>query len=200
MTQISPSAMRQPKRSVRLASSGRNTNCPVATLAVRMPTTRPRRATNQRAAIVAPSTSAVMPVPSPITTPHSSISCQTCVMNSDATRPETTTSCADSVDVAQPVAVHQRRGERRHQSEQDEADRQRRGDLRGAPAEFLLQRHDEHAGRADRAGGDQRGEEGHADHHPAVMDIAAGEGGRQPVRDHRASESCLDVTCLNILT
>jgi hypothetical protein len=25
---------------------------------------------------------------------------------------------------------------------------------------------------------------GHADHHPAVVDVAAGEGGRQPVGDH----------------
>ena len=103
ITQISASA--DPPAiscSVRLASSGRNTSCPVATLAVRMPTTRPRRAENQRAAIVAPSTSAVMPVPRPITTPHSSISCQTCVMNSDATRPETTTSSADSVTLRRP--------------------------------------------------------------------------------------------------
>ena len=102
ITHISASATRQPIRSVRLASSGRNTSCPVATLAVRMPTTRPRRAANQRAATVAPSTSAVMPVPRPITTPHSSINCQIFVMNSDATRPETTTSKADSVTLRRP--------------------------------------------------------------------------------------------------
>ena len=88
--------------------------------------------------------------------------------------------------VAQAVAVHQRGRERRHQPEQDEADRQRRGDFGGGPAKFLLQRHDEDARRADRAGGDQRGEEGDADHHPAVMDIAAGERGCEPVRDHGA--------------
>ena len=87
ITHISASAIRQPIRSVILASSGRNTNCPVATLAVRMPTTRPRRAVNQRAATVAPSTSAVMPVPIPTTTPHSSISCQTFVMASEAPAP-----------------------------------------------------------------------------------------------------------------
>ena len=102
MTQISESAMRQPKRSVRLASSGRKTNCPVATLAVRMPTTRPRRATNQRAAIVAPNTSAVIPVPIPMTTPHSNINCQTSVIASEASRPETTTSCAASVTLRRP--------------------------------------------------------------------------------------------------
>ena len=102
ITQISPSAIRQPRLSVRLASSGRNTSCPVATLAVRMPTTRPRRAVNQRAAMVAPSTSAVMPVPRPITTPHSSTNCQICVMNSDATRPEATTSNDVSVTLRRP--------------------------------------------------------------------------------------------------
>ena len=102
MTQTSDSAKRQPYCSVRLASSGKNTSCPVATLAVRMPTTRPRRATNQRAAIVAPSTSAVMPVPSPITTPHSSTNCQTCVIISEASRPETTTSCATSATLRRP--------------------------------------------------------------------------------------------------
>ena len=102
MTQTSASATRQPKRSVRLASSGRNTNCPVATLAVSMPTTRPRRAANQRVATVAPSTSAVMPVPIPITTPHSSINCQTSVIASEATRPETTMSCAASVTLRRP--------------------------------------------------------------------------------------------------
>ena len=99
---ISPSAIRQPRRSVMLASSGRNTNCPVATLAVRMPTTSPRRAANQRAAMVAPSTSAVMPVPMPITTPHSSINCQTFVMASEVTSAEATTSSADSVTLRSP--------------------------------------------------------------------------------------------------
>ncbi|MEH2589158.1 hypothetical protein V1273_002997 [Bradyrhizobium sp. AZCC 1721] len=102
VTHTRPSAIRQPYVSVRLASSGRKASCPVATLAVRMPTTRPRRATNQRAAIVAPSTSAVMPVPSPIITPHSSMSCQTCVIASDAARPETTISSASSVTLRSP--------------------------------------------------------------------------------------------------
>ena len=102
ITQISASAIRQPYASVRLANSGRKASCPVATLAVRMPTTSPRRAANQRAAIVAPRTSAVMPVPSPITTPHSNTNCQTCVIASDATRPDTTMSSADSVTLRRP--------------------------------------------------------------------------------------------------
>ena len=102
ITHISASAIRQPIRSVMAASSGRNTNCPVATLAVRMPTTSPRRAANQRAAMVAPNTSAVMPVPMPITTPHSSINCQTFVMASDVTSAEATISSADSVTLRRP--------------------------------------------------------------------------------------------------
>ncbi len=102
MTHTSASAVRQPSRSVRLASSGRNTNCPVATLAVRIPTTSLRRAANQRAAMVAPSTSAVMPVPIPITTPHSNINCQTFVIASEATRAEATISNADSVTLRRP--------------------------------------------------------------------------------------------------
>ena len=53
-------------------------------LAVSMPTTRPRRLTNQRAATVAPSTSATMPVPMPTITPQSATSCQSWVMASEA--------------------------------------------------------------------------------------------------------------------
>ena len=102
MTQTSVSAMRQPRCSVRLASSGRNTSCPVATLAVMMPTTSPRRPTNQRVAMVAPSTSAVMPVPRPITTPHSSIRCQILVMASEPSSADTTISCAASVTLRRP--------------------------------------------------------------------------------------------------
>ena len=51
-----------------------------------MPTTRPRRALNQRVATVALNTSAVMPVPKPTTTPHSRINCQILVMPSDSSR------------------------------------------------------------------------------------------------------------------
>ncbi len=74
----------------------------MATLAVRMPTTSPRRAANQRAAMVAPSTSAVMPVPMPITTPHSSINCQTFVIASEVTSADATTSSAVSVTLRRP--------------------------------------------------------------------------------------------------
>ncbi len=54
-----------------------------------MPTTRPRRATNQRVAMIAPSTSAVMPVPMPTTIPHSTTRCHTCVIVSASSSPDT---------------------------------------------------------------------------------------------------------------
>ena len=75
---------------------------PVAVLAVRMPTTRPRRPTNQRVATVAPRTSAVMPVPNPTTKPQSRTSCHTCVMNSDSTRPPTMRVSADTTTLRTP--------------------------------------------------------------------------------------------------
>ena len=48
-------------------------------LAANSPTTRPRWAVNQRLATMAPSTSAVKPVPQPSTNPHSTNSCHSCV-------------------------------------------------------------------------------------------------------------------------
>ena len=59
-----------------MAITGRKISCPAAAAAVRMPITRPRRATNQRLAIVAAKTMAIEPVPSPISRPQVSISCQ----------------------------------------------------------------------------------------------------------------------------
>src|SRR5262249_61753092 len=56
--QTSASAVRQPSRSVSEASSGRKTSWPVATLAVMMPTTSPRRAADQPGADGAPRTRA----------------------------------------------------------------------------------------------------------------------------------------------
>ncbi len=52
-----------------------------------MPTTRPRRCENHRVATVAPSTTAVSPVPNPTTMPHSTTSCQTRVIASEASMP-----------------------------------------------------------------------------------------------------------------
>jgi len=67
-----------------------------------MPTTRPRRAENQRAAMVAPSTRAVSPVPKPTTKPHSNSSCHSCVMASDTAMPATTINSEASVTLRRP--------------------------------------------------------------------------------------------------
>ena len=90
-------------------------------------------------------------------------------------------------DAADAEAIHERGGERSEQSVQQDAQRQRRGDLRIAPAEFVLQRHDQHAGRAHRGGGDQHGEEGDGDDDPAVVDVAAGKRCGQCGRRHCVS-------------
>ncbi|MDI2020615.1 hypothetical protein PJL18_01124 [Paenarthrobacter nicotinovorans] len=54
---------------------GRNTSWPAALPAVRMPMTRPRLLANQVLAMVAAKTSAMDPVPSPMSTPHVSRIC-----------------------------------------------------------------------------------------------------------------------------
>jgi hypothetical protein len=69
-------AARHPRASTITASSGRNTSCPVAQAAPRMPRTSPRRATNQRFATIAPKTSATEPRRRADDQPHSTDSCQ----------------------------------------------------------------------------------------------------------------------------
>ncbi len=85
---------RQPQASTMAASSGRKMSCPVALLAVRMPMARPRRRVNQRFTTVAPSASAVMPVPTPTTKPQSRISCQGARMKAVSATPMATRSSA----------------------------------------------------------------------------------------------------------
>ena len=87
MASTSSSALRHPSDWLRLASSGRKTSWPVAVLAVSRPTTRPRRAENQRVATVAPSTIAVSPVPMPTITPQSRKSCHSVVIHSEQKMP-----------------------------------------------------------------------------------------------------------------
>ena len=152
-----------------------------------MPTTRPRRATNQRVATVAPSTSAVMPVPMPTTTPHSSTSCQTCVIASEATRP----SRDDQL----------RRRARRCAGRSGSSARRRtapsaRTGRSGSPAPRKsppsLQPNSFCSGTMKTPGAPTAPavisavRKVTADHHPAVMDVAAGERGGEPGRDHAA--------------
>src|SRR5208283_947433 len=66
----------QPCDTTRLASSGRKTNCPLALPAVSSPTTRPRRATNQRLATAVARPTIPAPEPSPTSTPQVRYNCQ----------------------------------------------------------------------------------------------------------------------------
>ena len=102
------------------------------------------------------------------------MSCHTCVIANDASSPPAISAIANYDDAAHAKAVHEGRGERTEQSEQHDADRQRRGNLRVVPAEFFLKRHDQHAGHAHGRGGDKQGEESHSDHDPSIMNVAAG--------------------------
>ena len=66
----------------------------MALAAVSTPITSPRRRTNQRLAIVAANTSAIEPVPSPISTPHDSTNCQPAVTNTVSPLPSATSTSA----------------------------------------------------------------------------------------------------------
>ena len=88
------SGARQPQRSIIQAATGRQISWPVAALAVRIPMTSPRRDANQRLETTAPSTSAVMPLPSPSTTPHSTTRCQSCVTSPAISIPPPTSASA----------------------------------------------------------------------------------------------------------
>ena len=72
---------RQPIVEASQASSGRKTSWPLAVLAARMPITSPRLVTNQRLTMVAPSTIAMAPVPTPTSRPHRSTNCQGAVIS-----------------------------------------------------------------------------------------------------------------------
>ena len=129
--------MRQPWSWVSLARSGRKMSWPVALLAASMPTTRPRRSTNQRVATVAPSTRATRPVPKPTMTPHSATSCQTSVIASEARMPSAIVAHRRDDDRPDAEAVDEGGRKRRHQPEERDAQGEREGDIGGAPAEFL---------------------------------------------------------------
>ncbi len=84
-------------------------------------------------------------------------------------------------------AVHEGGGERPHAAEQQEPYRERAADIRRAPAELLLQRHDQDAGRPDRAGHDQHGEKSRAGDRPAIMNVARSQAVRKQGRQHQLS-------------
>ena len=86
-----------------LASGGRNTSCPAAAAEASNPSTRPRRAVNQRVAIVAASTLAIAPVPQPTTMPHSRMSCHDCCISGVAATPSAISASAPSIVRRTPI-------------------------------------------------------------------------------------------------
>ena len=87
-------AVRHPWLVASQATIGRKMSCPVALPAVRMPLTRPRRATNQRLVMVATKAIDIDPVPSPTTSPQLRMSCQGSVMKTVSPLPAATMSSA----------------------------------------------------------------------------------------------------------
>ncbi|PFX04980.1 hypothetical protein CJ469_00390 [Nocardia farcinica] len=78
------------------------TSWPVAAPAVSTPMTSPRRRTNQRLAMVAANTSAIAPVPVPISSPQHTSSCQEAVMNTLPPAPSATSSNAAETTCRMP--------------------------------------------------------------------------------------------------
>ena len=139
-----------------------------------MPTTRPRRAVNQRAAMVADSTVARKPVPDADQhAPHQDelprVAHQRGGGDADADhRQRAQHRAAD----AEPV--HHGGGERADAAVQDEVDRDRERDGGARPVELLLQRHHQDAGGRADAGAGQQHQAGDADDDPAVVDFVGG--------------------------
>ena len=75
---------------------------------------------------------------------------------------------------AQAEAVHERRGKRPGEAEQDEVDRDRDRDDRAVPTKFVLQRHDQHAWRGAKAGRAHQRDERDGGDDPGVVDAFHG--------------------------
>ena len=103
-------------------------------------------------------------------------------------------------DALQAVTLDQRRRERRHQAEQQDAQGERAGDLFGVPAEFTAERQDQRAGQAHRAGGDEADEKRHGDDRPAVMNAPACEPSRKRLRQHPSVSIAACVKCAMMIT
>ena len=138
-----------------------------------MPTTRPRRATNQRLATVAPSTLPAMPVPMPLSAPQKRLSCHSVVIRALAIMLAQISAIPPSITQPRAEAIDQPAGQRADQPEQQQADRYRERDRRQVPAHVGLQRVEKHARRRAHAGRDQQRQRRHADDDPAVVEAIA---------------------------
>ena len=159
----------QPTAVASQASGGRKTSCPVAVLAASRPIASPRLVANQRLTIVAPSTIATTPTPRPDEEAPEQDQLpgrghQRARGDRERHEPHREIDRAPDAD-----RLHQRRGERAHQAVEEDVDRDRRRDRRAAPAEGVLERHDQHRGRGAHRGRDQQQHEGHADRDPGIV-------------------------------
>ena len=138
-TATSPAAQRQPGSSASRAIVGRKTSWPVELAAEKTPVTRPRWLTNQRFATIAPKTSAIAPVPTPIGTPHRNQSCHDWVITrvSPAPRPPAG-GLRRRPDGPEPFHQRRRKGCGEPVDHQVEADRP--GGRAPRPAELVLER------------------------------------------------------------
>ena len=172
---ISSEACRQPGFWASAAMNGRNTSCPAALPAVRMPITRPRLLTNQVLAMVAANTSAIDPVPRPISRPQVSRICHDWLTSTVSALPG-----ADQHERARRSRA--RMPKRSIRAAANGAVRPNSTRLmltaadsdRGGPAELALQRHHQHAGRGPESGGAHQGEERDGGHDPGRVDAAPG--------------------------
>ena len=154
----SPAAHRQPGPSASCAIAGRNTSWPVELAAEKTPTTTPRCRTNHRLATIAPKTSASEPVPMPTAKPHSSHSCQAPFITSVRPGADRDQEQGGGDHPADAEPLHERGRERRRQAVDDQVEGDRAAGGGPRPAELLLQRLEQRAGRgAEAGGGDQRG-------------------------------------------
>ena len=161
---------------------GRKISCPVALAAVRMPETRPRRATNHRPTTVATSAIAIEPVPSPTMTPHSITSCHDAVMNTVSPLPAATISSA--------IDTTRRTPKRSISAAANGAVIPNRARLTDSAAEIVPIDQPNSArsgsiitlGRGPEGGGAEQREEGRGGRPPGGMDAAGGRGRRGGLR------------------
>ena len=125
--------------------------------------------------MVAAKTSAMDPVPSPISSPQVSRICQDSVTSTVRALPAADQHQRHGGDRADAEAFHQGGGEGRGEAEEHQVDADRGREHGGGPAEFALQRHHQHPRRGAEAGGADEREEGDGGDDPGRVDPAAWE-------------------------
>ncbi len=181
---------RQPARAMIWPNIGRKTSAPVALPAAKSPSTTPRRASNQRVAIVVPNISAIEPAPTPTAAPQIG-SCQAACTNVDADLGAGEQAQRRHDRAAHAEALHRRRRERSGQAEQRDLDPDRDRDRARVPAELGLHRLDEHRRRRqDPRRRDQR-QERRGDDDPGIVDAGLHTRYHTPMESRREVRTVL---------